>query len=398
MSSIAHSTREIHASASVSVPETRPQRSIVAVCVWLLIIAAGVFAMVLVGGATRLTGSGLSITEWKPIMGAIPPLSDAAWVEAFQKYKEIPQYELVNKSMGLGEFKSIFWWEWAHRFLGRMLGFMFLLPFTYFLWRRSIPRAFIGRVALLFVLGGSQGALGWFMVQSGLVDRVSVSQYRLAAHLGLAVIIGGYALWLALSLRRLSRPSWAGSTRATGSTMTISGASLDGRIKPGHNNAGRFVSISVIATALVAAIYLQMLMGAIVAGLKAGHASDTWPLMQGQFVPPDLFAMTPWYLSIFEDPFTAHFIHRIAGYAVAVIAVACAVIVWRDRNGTLSLPITLVIAALIAQIMLGIATVVYAVPLPFALAHQANAVILFALALWFLHRTLTPPIPVPDPR
>ena len=171
-----------------------------AVRLWLFVIAGLVFAMVIVGGATRLTGSGLSITEWQPILGVIPPQSDAAWREAFEKYRHIPEYKLVNPAMDLEGFKAIYWWEWTHRLLGRLIGFVFLMPFVYFLARRAIPKPFIPQVAALFVLGGAQGALGWFMVRSGLSDRVDVSQYRLAAHLALATAIAGYAFWLGLSI------------------------------------------------------------------------------------------------------------------------------------------------------------------------------------------------------
>src|SRR5215475_14436721 len=222
-----------------------------AVRIWLFTVAAFVFAMVIVGGATRLTGSGLSITEWQPILGTIPPLSDAAWQDAFEKYRQIPEYQLVNRGMSLEGFKAIYWWEWAHRLLGRLIGFVFLLPFVYFLVYRAIPRAYIPRVAALFILGGAQGALGWFMVKSGLSGRVDVSQYRLAAHLALAVAIAGYAFWLGLSI-------W---DEASGARQAKAGARIQGA-KRG-------------AMLLAGLAYLQIIAGAFVAGLKAGHASNT---------------------------------------------------------------------------------------------------------------------------
>ncbi len=331
-----------------------------AVQVWLFAIAALVFAMVVVGGATRLTGSGLSITEWAPLLGVIPPKSEADWRDAFEKYRHIRQYTHVNPGMSLDAFKAIYWWEWTHRLLGRLIGFVFLIPFVVFLARGAIPRKFIWPVAALFVLGAAQGALGWFMVKSGLADRVDVSQYRLAAHLALAVAIGGYAFWLGLAIQ---------SERKT------KAPSVSFAMKAG-------------AAALALLIYVQIIAGAFVAGLHGGLASNTWPLMNGEVVPLGLEALSPWWLNLFENPLAAQFAHRMLGYAIAIFVAA---FTWRSaKTNALRVPLFALLAAVVAQIALGVATIVYGVPLGFALAHQANAIVVFALALWALRRAYTP--------
>ncbi len=330
--------------------------------IWLFAVAAFVFAMVIVGGATRLTGSGLSITEWQPILGAIPPLNEAAWQEAFEKYRHIPQYELVNKGIGLEGFKAIYWWEWSHRLLGRLTGFVFLLPFVYFLVRRAIPKPFILNVAALFVLGGAQGALGWFMVMSGLSDRVSVSQYRLAAHLALATAIAAYAFWLALTIRDERPEAEAASTASP--------------------------SAKLAALTLASLVYVQIIAGAFVAGLKAGYASNTWPLMNGEIIPPGMDYYSPLYMNLFENPLTAQFVHRLLAYFIAIYAGVFALAIWRWP--ALRLPSAAMGAAILVQIALGVATVVWEVPFRFALAHQANAMILLALALWTARRASVP--------
>jgi cytochrome c oxidase assembly protein subunit 15 len=323
-------------------------------------VAAFVFAMVIVGGATRLTGSGLSITEWQPVLGTIPPLSERDWQDAFEKYRQIPEYQLVNKGMSLEGFKAIYWWEWAHRLLGRLIGFVFLLPFAYFLVYRAIPKPYIPRIAALFVLGGAQGALGWFMVKSGLSGRVDVSQYRLAAHLALAVAIAGYAFWLGLSIR-------------------------DEASKAQHAKAGaQFQGAKRGALLLAGLVYMQLIAGAFVAGLKAGHASNTWPLMNGEIIPPGLDVYTPWYLNLFENPLAAQFAHRMLAYLVVIAAAFFGFSVWRWPR--LRGPAAALSAALLIQTALGIGTILYGVPLGFALAHQANAMVVLALSLWTLYR------------
>ena len=346
--------------------ETRsPDSRLKPVRVWLFAIAGLVFAMVVVGGATRLTGSGLSITEWQPILGVVPPISEAAWQDAFEKYRQIPEYSQINPGMSLEGFKAIYWWEWMHRLLGRLIGFVFFIPFAVFLARGSVPRTAIPRIAALFALGAAQGALGWFMVKSGLADRVDVSQYRLAAHLALAVAIAGYAFWLALSIREPEQTERKELAQTSPLPVKLGAAFLAGLV------------------------YLQIIGGGFVAGLKAGHASNTWPLMGGEIIPPGLDALSPWYVNLFENPLTAQFAHRALAYAIAILAAAFAVYVWRAARA-LRLPILATIAAVLIQTALGIATIVYGVPVAIALAHQANAILILALALWALHRAISP--------
>jgi cytochrome c oxidase assembly protein subunit 15 len=324
--------------------------------VWLLLVAALVALMVSLGGATRLTGSGLSITEWQPIVGALPPLSEAAWQEAFEKYRRIPQYELVNPGMSLAAFKAIYWWEWTHRFLGRLVGAVFLLPFLYFLAAGRIARPLMGKLAGIFGLGALQGVIGWYMVRSGLVERVDVSQHRLALHLSLAVAIFGALLWVALSLgpRRGAAPSTA------------------------WQRAG--------AAAIAALVFLQIVAGAFVAGLKAGAGWNTWPLMEGRLIPEGLGAMSPWWANLFENALTVQFNHRLLAYAIAVAvawhlwSLLCGAPAAARRSG-LALA-----GAAFAQIALGVWTLLAHVPLALALAHQAAAVAVFAAALWHWHR------------
>lgn len=348
-------------SASVTHGETatRPIR------IWLYTLCGLIFAMVLVGGATRLTDSGLSITEWQLVSGILPPLGQADWQAAFEKYQQIPEYRVVNEGMSLAEFKVIYWWEWTHRFLGRFIGFAFLVPFLFFWARGYINRALWPRLAVMFVLGALQGALGWFMVQSGLVERTDVSQYRLAAHLALAVAIFGYALWVALDLTPQRKPD-AAAPQGVAQAGTLSAAGL---------------------TALV---FLQIVLGALVAGLDAGMGYNTWPLMDGALVPSGLGAMQPWYLNLFENAMTVQFDHRMAAYAVIAWAVLHAVWVVRAAGeGTLAVTGGLVTLAAIAQGALGVWTLLARVPLALGLLHQAGALVLFALALLHLHRMRT---------
>lgn len=323
---------------------------------WLYTVAALVFLMVSVGGATRLTGSGLSITEWKPIMGALPPLSAADWQEAFDKYRQIPQYVQINRGMSLEAFKAIFWWEWSHRFLGRLVGVVFLVPFLALLATGHIRRALVPRLAGLFVLGGLQGAIGWYMVASGLSERVSVSQYRLALHLGLAILIFGALIWTALSLDDRAELRRAGTT------------------------AGRW------AAALVGLVFVQIELGALVAGMKAGFAYNTWPLMDGQLVPRGLLIMQPWYENLFENAMTVQFNHRLVAYALTI---ATAWHVWRIVREPASERVrqtALVLGVAVgAQVLLGIWTLLAHVPLSLGLLHQAGAAAVFGVAVWHLH-------------
>jgi heme a synthase len=331
-----------------------------AVRVWLLAVAALIFLMVSLGGATRLTGSGLSITEWQPIMGAVPPLSDAAWQEAFEKYKQIPQYEHVNRGMSLAAFKLIYWWEWTHRFLGRLIGVAFLVPFLYFLAAGHLARRLIWMLGGIFALGGLQGFIGWYMVSSGLADRISVSQYRLALHMTLAVAIFGAVLWVALSL-----------------------GSPPGRERVAERRGWRRVEAGTIA----ALVLVQVAAGAFVAGLKAGAGWNTWPLMDGALIPQGLGAVSPWWANLFENALTVQFNHRLLAYAIAA---AVAWHLWsllRSTPDGSSRTSGLVLAtAVLAQIALGIWTLLAHVPLPLALLHQAGAVAVFGAALWHWYR------------
>jgi heme a synthase len=344
-------------SQTLDAPRTVAARQVASLRAWLFAVAALVFLMVSVGGATRLTGSGLSITEWQPIVGIVPPLSQADWLEAFAKYQQIPQYHHINRGMSLEAFKAIFWWEWTHRFLGRLIGAAFLLPFLFFLAVGQMPRALLGRLAAIFALGTLQGFIGWYMVRSGLADRIDVSQYRLALHLGLAIAIFGALIWMALSVDASGRrPAAARPARAGG------------------------------AAAIVLLVFVQILLGAFVAGLKAGASYNTWPLMDGRLVPDGLGVMHPWYLNLFENALTAQFNHRLAAYALVLATIWHVVTVTRiSRDPLISLTAAALAAAVLAQAALGIATLLAQVPLALGLAHQAGAAAVFGLALWHLY-------------
>jgi cytochrome c oxidase assembly protein subunit 15 len=318
-----------------------------AVGLWLLAVALVILAMVTVGGLTRLTGSGLSITEWNPIMGALPPLNDAQWAEAFAKYQRIPQYVLENRGMSLAAFKGIFWWEWAHRLLGRLLGVVFFVPFVWFAAVGAIKRSEWPRMLLLFVLGGLQGFIGWWMVSSGLETRVSVSQYRLAIHLGAALLLLVAILWIALEYLR--------------------GDSGRGNAKRGY--------------AFVALVYVQMLMGALVAGLHAGLVYNTWPDMNGHVLPDTPFFAAPWWINFFENDGLAQFDHRIGAYIVAAFAVF---IYMRGIRLSGYAKVSAKAVAIITtfQIFLGIATLLMMAPEWLAAAHQVTAACLLCAAVW----------------
>src|SRR5262245_53729377 len=301
-------------------------RPLASVRVWLFTVAALVFLLVSVGGATRLTGSGLSITEWQPIMGAVPPLTQEHWQDAFAKYRQTPQYDRVNRGMSLDAFKVIFWWEWTHRFLGRLVGVVFAVPLLYFLATRQIPRGLLWRLGGIFALGAVQGAVGWYMVRSGLVDRIDVSQYRLALHLGLAILIFGALIWTALSLAEPPKRAAAGRAAGTGAAALI-----------------------------VALVFVQIVLGALVAGLKAGFAYNTWPLMDGQLIPKGLGIMQPWYLNLFENAMTVQFNHRVAAYLVLALVIAHAATLWRaGDDGPARRSAMLLAVAVAAQAVLGI--------------------------------------------
>jgi len=342
-----------------AIPADRDAGSHRAIAAWLLACCALVFAMVVVGGATRLTHSGLSIVEWQPIVGALPPLDDAQWQQAFELYKQTPEYKLVNAGMPLDEFKGIFWWEYVHRLLGRLIGVAFLVPFAYFLMRRRIPEGYGWALAGIFVLGGLQGAMGWYMVKSGLVDDPRVSQFRLTAHLGLAFLIFGAMQWAAMSLLRP-----AGTPRDD----------------PPARSARRW------ACALAALVFAMVLTGGFVAGIRAGFAYNTFPLMNGSVVPPEILSIEPWWRNFFWNMATVQFDHRLGAWALALVV---PLTWWRvlasDPSPRARLAAHLVLAMLAVQVALGIATLLLVVPLPLAAAHQAGAVALFALALNLAH-------------
>lgn len=332
-------------SAMIAAPNFWKSRT--AVGAWLLAVALVILGMITIGGLTRLTGSGLSITEWKPIMGALPPLNEAQWADAFAKYQQIPQYRLENHGMSLEAFKGIFWWEWAHRLLGRLLGVVFFVPFVWFAFVGAIKKSEWPRMLLLFALGGLQGFIGWWMVTSGFEVRTSVSQYRLAIHLGAALLLLVAILWIALEYLR--------------------GESGKGRAKRG------FV--------FVALVYVQMLLGALVAGLHAGLVYNTWPDMNGHVFPDSPFFASPWWINFFENDGLAQFDHRIGAYIVAGFA---AYIYLRGirLTGYAKTSAKTIAAITVWQIFLGIATLLLQAPEHLAAAHQVTAALLLCAAVW----------------
>src|SRR5262245_35663975 len=330
-----------------------------AIAYWLLAGCAMIFAMVVIGGITRLTESGLSITEWRPVSGVVPPLSEAEWDSAFALYQQIPEYQQLNRGMTLEQFKGIYWWEYIHRLWGRLIGLAFALPFAIFLLRRRIRRPLVLHLAAMLALGGLQGALGWYMVESGLSQRTDVSQYRLSAHLLTALAIYGYMFWVALSLLR--------PDTAAGAAVA---APESRRLRP-H------------LLALAGTLLLTMSFGAFVAGLDAGRIYNTFPLMGGAIIPSDAF-QTTW--SAFEDPVTAQFVHRWLAMTVVVLALT----LWLRRgdvSGAGRRPIYLLAGMALLQAGLGISTLLLQVPVPLAAAHQTGAVVLWTLTLWSLHAT-----------
>lgn len=336
-----------------SVP-TNPHR---AVRWWLISVAALIALMVLVGGATRLTESGLSIVEWKPVTGSVPPLSEAQWTDAFEAYQKIPQYRELNAGMSLSEFKQIFWWEWSHRLLGRFIGVAYLLPFLFFLWRGGLPGELKRRLWLLFALGGVQGAVGWWMVASGLSERVEVSQYRLATHLLLALLIFAGIVW---TVRRLAdRPQIAVPPRL------------------------RFTSV-----VLVIVTFIQIYFGALVAGLRAGRAYNTWPQIDGAFIPSAerLWFETPWWRNMFDNVLTVQFEHRMTAYLLFTLAALHAFDALRSRAVPAAHGALWLFAAVSVQAVLGILTLLNQVPIDLALAHQAVAIVVLTLAVTHAER------------
>jgi len=351
-------------------------RSRKAVGIWLLAVAAIIIGMVTLGGLTRLTGSGLSITEWDPIVGAIPPLNDVQWHDAFAKYQQIPQYRLENHGMSLEGFKAIFWWEWTHRLLGRLLGIVFFVPFVWFAWTGAIARKEWPRMVLLFALGGLQGFVGWWMVQSGLETRVSVSQYRLAIHLGVAIILLGAILWTALEYLRLPSTPLRGRGQGEGASPPNSlQVPLTPTLSPGSGGEG----VRLIGFVLVGLVYVQMLLGALVAGLHAGLIYNTWPSMDGRVFPELNFTGT----SFFEDSGLAQFDHRIGAYVVFIVAIAMTGLVHRARLGKHAIDAASLVGGLVVfQVGLGIWTLLWQAPLGLSALHQLTAALLFCATVW----------------
>jgi heme a synthase len=353
--------------------DARPKGARRGIRLWLVALFLLVATMIAVGGLTRLTDSGLSITEWRPVTGALPPLDDSAWQAEFEKYQAIPEYQLQNKGMTLEAFKTIYWWEWGHRQLGRLIGLVWAAGFIGFALARQIPPGWTGRLLLLGALGGAQGAIGWWMVSSGLSgDRLDVASYRLATHLGLAFVILGFLAWYVFLLGR-----------SEAELMTA--------------RRGREGKLYSLSTGLMHFAFLQILLGALVAGIDAGRAFPTWPLMNGQFFPADAFYVPdgnggslPVWHAFFENPGLVQFIHRMSGY----LLFAFGVVVWlRGRNSSYQATQAAfhqVMAMLVVQMALGIATVLTVAHVHVAITHQIGAVILWVLILRARHLSMYP--------
>ena len=337
------------------------------IATWLYIVAGMVLAMIVLGGVTRLTHSGLSMVEWRPISGWLPPLSETEWRAAFESYKAFPEYKEMNEGMTLRGFKGIFWLEFLHRLWGRIIGVVFLLPFLIFVLRGWVDRTLGARLAGLFVLGAMQGVLGWYMVKSGLVDRPDVSQYRLAAHLCLALAIIMALIWVARGLNLASRQTWE---------------------NPDINGVK---GLRWAALSLLALIFLTAFSGALVAGLDAGLTYNTFPLMDGEWIPNGMYDMQPTYLNLFENVTTVQFDHRVLAVTTFISIVAFWIVTRRhDLAGSAALSVHVMLGGVLLQVTLGIITLLLVVPVVAAALHQAVAVILLSAATW-VFRELTPP-------
>ncbi len=329
---------------------------------WLFIVAAMVFSMIVLGGITRLTQSGLSMVNWHPVTGWLPPLGQVEWDAVFAAYRESPEYLKVNQDMTLAGFKAIFWFEFAHRLLGRLIGAAFLVPMVVFGLKGWVDRRLAPKLIALFILGGLQGGLGWYMVKSGLIDRPDVSQYRLAAHLGLALVILAAMLWVAMGL-----------------------------IEPQPSTAVPDKRLQRWVWGLLALIAVTALSGAFVAGLDAGLIYNTFPLMDGALVPEGLFGLSPFYLNFFEDILTVQFDHRL----LAMTTFAAIMVFWRRAGKAALTPaqgLATKVLALVAvvQVGLGISTLVLVVPVPLAALHQTGALALLCVGVWLAHEFRSP--------
>ncbi|MBP6815193.1 MAG: COX15/CtaA family protein [Burkholderiaceae bacterium] len=337
-----------------------------AIAVWLLACCALVFAMVVVGGVTRLTHSGLSIVEWKPLVGTIPPLNEAQWAQIFAKYQQTPEFKLVNHAMTVAEFKGIFWWEYFHRLLGRMIGVAFLVPLLWFAARRRIDTPLALKLSGIFVLGGLQGAMGWYMVKSGLVDDPRVSHFRLTAHLSIAFLILAAMFWLALDLLH---PARRGGSPASAALV-------------------RLRRLAWWATGIAA---YMVVTGGLVAGIRAGYAYNTFPLMNGHWIPPEILMIDPWWKNFLYNMATVQFDHRLGAWALTFLT---ALLWWGARAPELPARahrgLVLLTVALLVQVSLGIATLLTGVSVPLAAAHQGCAVLVFSAALALNHAFARP--------
>jgi cytochrome c oxidase assembly protein subunit 15 len=332
-----------------------------AIRVWLMMLFALVVVMITVGGLTRLTDSGLSITEWAPISGSVPPMSAAAWEAEFEAYKQIPEYIEQNAGMSMAEFKVIYYWEWGHRQLGRVIGLVWALGFFWFLLRRQIPVGWTGRLLLLGGLGGLQGAIGWWMVSSGLRDgMLDVASYRLATHLGLAFVILGFIAWYVFLLSR-----------------------READLMQARRNGER--SLITLGSVLVGFAFVQILLGALVAGIDAGRDFPNWPLMTtgtgASFFPPDPFLIEPLWRNFFEDAGLVQFIHRMSAYGLFAFAVFVWLRARKSANGHTRFGFNVVIAVMTVQMIIGIVTVLYSAPANIAIIHQFVAVVLWVFIL-----------------
>ena len=333
---------------------TREEQHSRQIAYWLFFCAAVIFGMILLGGVTRLTNSGLSMVDWKPLMGIVPPLSEADWQHMFFKYQQFPEYQKINMGMSLEAFKSIFMYEYLHRVLGRLIGVIFILPFLFFYFTKRIKAGLTPKLLIMLLGGGFQGLLGWYMVKSGLVDKPDVSQYRLTAHLGAAVLIYSFILWTAFGLvsPKSSQPS----------------------------------QLKTFAYSLSGLIFLMILSGGLVAGTKAGYAYPTWPLMGDSFIPAGLYSMSPGWLAAFEDITTIQFNHRIFAYViVALVLTFAAKALKSDIQGPVKIGLFFMLGFLVLQVTLGISTLIFYVPVPVAAAHQVGAVALLSASLFVSH-------------
>ena len=346
--------------------DARPRGARRAIRAWLAVLFVLVLAMIVVGGATRLTGSGLSITEWKPVTGAIPPMNAADWQSEFDLYRQIPQYQELNRGMSLSEFQYIYWWEWGHRLLGRVVGLVWALGFVFFWATSRIPTGWTPRLLSLGALGGLQGAIGWWMVSSGLNEgMLRVASYRLATHLGIAFLILGLITWYVLQLSR-------------------SEAELMRARRAGEAKLFR------MSTGLMHLTFVQILLGALVAGIDAGRTYTGWPNMGGDWIPAAIWDGTLGWRNFFENPALVQFIHRMTGYLLAIFAVVVWLRARRSPHPVTRGAFSVMIAAMAAQIGLGILNVIHASPLHLALTHQFGAVVLFAMILRARHHARYP--------